>query len=64
MQNGLIDKIRTFNRHYTETMGFLSRDYLGTGRPLSELRVLFDLGNYAPGPMRDMSHAWISTKDI
>ncbi len=51
-----IDQIRAFNRQYTELMGFLSRDYLGTGRPLSELRVLFDLGYCPPGPMRAMAH--------
>ena len=38
-----IDRIRAFNRDWTARMGLLGRSYLGTGRTVSEVRVLYEL---------------------
>lgn len=39
----MIEKIRTFNRLYLANMGFMNRDYLGSGYSIAESRVLFEL---------------------
>jgi DNA-binding MarR family transcriptional regulator len=38
-----IELVRDFNRYYTRRLGMLG-DYLGQGRPLSEARLLFEIG--------------------
>jgi DNA-binding MarR family transcriptional regulator/GNAT superfamily N-acetyltransferase len=38
-----IELVRDFNRYYTRRLGILG-DYLGQGRPLSEARLLFEIG--------------------
>ena len=40
----LFETIRDFNRFYTQQLGILGRDYLGTGYTLTEARVLHDIG--------------------
>jgi DNA-binding MarR family transcriptional regulator/GNAT superfamily N-acetyltransferase len=37
-------QVRRFNRVVTERIGVLSDDYLGSGRPLGEGRLLFEIG--------------------
>lgn len=39
--------LRRFNRSYTQRIGALEDSFLGTGRPLGDNRLLFELG---PGP--------------
>lgn len=38
-----IDRIRAFNRFYTQRLGLLNRSYLGSGFTLAEVRVLYEL---------------------
>jgi GNAT superfamily N-acetyltransferase len=40
----LIDKVRSFNRTVTQTIGALDDHYLGRSRALAECRVLFEVG--------------------
>lgn len=39
-----IDLVRDFNRYYTHRLGLLTDSYLGQNRPLSEARLLFEIG--------------------
>ena len=39
-----VERVREFNRYYTQRLGVLSDRYLGGGRPLSEARLLFEIG--------------------
>ena len=39
-----ISQIRRFNRTVTHRIGALGENYLGTGRPLGEARLLFEIG--------------------
>jgi DNA-binding MarR family transcriptional regulator/GNAT superfamily N-acetyltransferase len=39
-----IERVREFNRYYTQRLGVLSDHYLGGARPLGEARVLFEIG--------------------
>ena len=39
-----IELVRDFNRYYTRRLGILGDRYLGQGRPLSEARLLFEIG--------------------
>ena len=38
-----IDRIRRFNRFYYDRMEFYTRDFAGTGRSVTELRILFEI---------------------
>ena len=38
-----IERIRHFNRFYTHHMGLFSRDHLGTGQSVTELRTLYEV---------------------
>ncbi|MCL1633385.1 bifunctional helix-turn-helix transcriptional regulator/GNAT family N-acetyltransferase [Luteimonas sp. SX5] len=44
MDEGQIQQVRRFNRTVTQRIGVLTDDYLGRGRPLSESRLLFEIG--------------------
>lgn len=52
-----IDRIRAFNRDYTARMGLLSRNYLGSGLSLTEVRVLYELARGAPVTARLLARA-------
>ncbi|MFA7606168.1 MAG: helix-turn-helix domain-containing GNAT family N-acetyltransferase [Rhodocyclaceae bacterium] len=39
-----LSRVRRFNRTVTRRIGALGEDYLGTGRPLGEARLLFEIG--------------------
>ncbi|NEE03141.1 bifunctional helix-turn-helix transcriptional regulator/GNAT family N-acetyltransferase [Phytoactinopolyspora halotolerans] len=43
-QRDRAERLREFNRYYTQRVGILSDRYLGQNRPLSEARVLFEIG--------------------
>jgi len=47
-----IELVRDFNRYYTRRLGALGDSYLGQGRPLSEARLLFEIGDRAD--LRDL----------
>jgi len=40
-----IDQIRSFNRTLTQRIGALNQSFLGRGRPLSEARLLYEIGD-------------------
>ena len=42
-----IELVRDFNRYYTQRLGVLNDRYLGRDRPLSEARLLFEIGDGA-----------------
>src|SRR5258708_1536451 len=44
MSAELIQKVRSFNRTVTQTIGALHEHYLGRDRPLGESRLLFEIG--------------------
>ncbi len=44
MDNDPLRQVRRFNRTVTQRIGALSDDYLGSGRPLGEARLLFEIG--------------------
>ena len=44
MSDALIERVRSFNRTVTQTIGALQQDYLGRQRPLGESRLLFEIG--------------------
>lgn len=49
-----IDRIRDFNRFYTQRLGLLTDRYLGLGRPLGPSRLLWEIGDRAGvGELRD-----------
>ncbi|WP_307872595.1 bifunctional helix-turn-helix transcriptional regulator/GNAT family N-acetyltransferase [Paractinoplanes ovalisporus] len=48
-----IELVRDFNRYYTQRLGVLNDHYLGQGRPLSEARLLFEIGGAGAG-LRDL----------
>ncbi|WP_309668290.1 helix-turn-helix domain-containing GNAT family N-acetyltransferase [Tabrizicola sp.] len=50
-----IDRIRAFNRFYTGHLGLLSRNYLGSGLGLTEVRILHDLDATEPPRARDLA---------
>jgi len=45
MSDALIERVRSFNRTVTQTIGALQLDYLGRQRPLGESRLLFEIGD-------------------
>ena len=47
-----IEFVRDFNRYYTRRIGLLTDRYLGQRRPLSEARLLFEIG--AGADVRDL----------
>ena len=49
------DKVREFNRFYTRQIGLVERNYLGSGLSLSELRVLYELGQPNPPTARQLA---------
>ena len=44
MADAWIERVRSFNRIVTQTIGALQQDYLGRQRPLGESRLLFEIG--------------------
>lgn len=44
MDENQLRQVRRFNRSFTRRIGVLSDDYLGTGRPLGEARLLYEIG--------------------
>lgn len=47
MNSDLIERIRDFNRFYTERLGLLTDQYLGRDRPLGSSRLLWEIGGRA-----------------
>ena len=47
-----VELVRDFNRYYTRRLGILTDRYLGQDRPLSEARLLFEIG--ARADLRDL----------
>lgn len=45
MSSEQIDRIRSFNRVVTQRVGALQESYLSLGRPLSEARLIFEIGH-------------------
>jgi len=50
-----IDRVREFNRFYTRQIGLVERNYLGGSLSLSELRVLYELGQPEPPSARRLA---------
>jgi DNA-binding MarR family transcriptional regulator/GNAT superfamily N-acetyltransferase len=44
MDTALVRIVRRFNRLFTQRVGALSESFLGRGRPLSQARVLYEIG--------------------
>jgi DNA-binding MarR family transcriptional regulator len=44
MDARLVERVRSFNRTVTERIGALDEQYLGTGRPLGQARLLWEIG--------------------
>ncbi len=44
MEDPSLPQVRRFNRTVTQRIGVLSDNYLGSGRPLGEARLLFEIG--------------------
>ena len=44
MDGNQLSQVRRFNRAVTQRIGVLSDDYLASGRPLGEARLLFEIG--------------------
>ncbi|BCL18086.1 MarR family winged helix-turn-helix transcriptional regulator [Micromonospora sagamiensis] len=47
METDLIERVRDFNRFYTERLGLLTDHYLGLDRPLGPSRLLWEIGDRA-----------------
>ena len=45
METDFIERIRDFNRFYTESLGLLTDQYLGLDRPLGASRLLWEIGD-------------------
>ncbi len=50
-----IDRVRAFNRFWTERMGLLDRNYLGSDLSVSEARVIHELAVDGPARARDLA---------
>lgn len=48
----VVSGVRLFNRFYTQLMGVLGEGNVGTGLPLGQARVLFELGRLGPVDMQ------------
>ncbi|KAA2285967.1 bifunctional helix-turn-helix transcriptional regulator/GNAT family N-acetyltransferase [Arenimonas fontis] len=44
MDENQVAQVRRFNRAVTQRIGVLNDDYLGRGRPLAQLRLIFEIG--------------------
>src|SRR4249919_362514 len=44
MDTASVQAVRSFNRTVTERVGALDEQYLGTGRPLGQARMLWEIG--------------------
>lgn len=53
MLSELTQRLRAFNRFYTQRLGLLTDRYLGQDRPLADARVLFEIGPDGV-PIRDL----------
>jgi DNA-binding MarR family transcriptional regulator/GNAT superfamily N-acetyltransferase len=55
MSEAQVNRVRSFNRTITQTIGALEDDYLGRHRPLGESRLLFEIGagGASVGDLRD-----------
>lgn len=51
-----IEKIRHFNRFYTQILGLLDRKFLKSDYSLAEARILFELGQSSDLVARDLAH--------
>ncbi|WP_433087496.1 GNAT family N-acetyltransferase [Dactylosporangium sp. CA-052675] len=47
MEADLVERVREFNRFYTERLGLLTDHYLGRDRPLGSSRLLWEVGDRA-----------------
>jgi len=56
MQSQDIQQVRRFNRLVTQRIGALSDSYLARGRPLSEARLIFELGSGGAGDLSTLRH--------
>jgi len=50
MDDDQLQQVRRFNRAVTQRIGALSENYLDSGRPLGEARLLFEIGPDRAGP--------------
>lgn len=53
-----IDRIRAFNRFYTQRLGLLERSYLESGLTLAEVRVLYELAEGGQSTARALAQAF------
>ncbi len=56
MQSQDIQQVRRFNRLVTQRIGALSDSYLARRRPLSEARLIFELGSGGAGDLSTLRH--------
>lgn len=52
-----IDRIRAFNRSYTQAMGLMARNYLDSGMSVTEVRVLYEVSVHPDTTARTLSDA-------
>lgn len=50
-----LDRIREFNRFYTRALGLTGRSYLQSGRTLSEVRLIHEIGTFGPVTARNLA---------
>lgn len=50
-----IDRIRAFNRFYTQALGLTGRSYLQSGRTLAEVRLIHEIGATGPVTARTLA---------
>jgi DNA-binding MarR family transcriptional regulator len=54
MNDGEIQRVREFNRFYTNVIGLLNQHLLDSPFPLPEARILYELGNHQPCTASDL----------